>query len=88
MPDADEQPPRAEELIVDIYRQRDEMIRSGLKPDRVIMSRDHYDLIQAYRASLGEMPLGKTDYLDRYRVFDLEICIEEVNGPQVAAGSG
>ena len=47
------------------------------------MNRSHYQTIQEYRARLGEAPEGKVDYIDRYRLFDLEICIEQVAEPAV-----
>ncbi|HKJ86529.1 MAG TPA: hypothetical protein VKA06_10660 [Spirochaetia bacterium] len=68
--------PRAEELILDVYRQRSEALTAGRPVSRVIMSRRHYELIQSYRARLGEMAEGGVDYLDRYRLFDLDICVE------------
>ena len=74
---------RAEELIVEIYRQRSELVNEGLKPVRVVISADHYKLIQAYRGQLGELASREVDYLDPYRIFDLEICVEEIETPQV-----
>lgn len=49
---------------------------AGRAVSRVVMSPEHYELIQSYRARLGDMPEGGVDYLDRYRLFDLDICIE------------
>ena len=74
---------RAEELIVEIYRQRSELVKEGLKPVRVVLSSDHYKLIQSYRGQLGELASREIDYLDPYRIFDLEICVEEIGTPQV-----
>jgi hypothetical protein len=68
--------PRAEELILEAYRQRSEALSAGRAVSRVVMSRTHYELIQRYRARLGEMAEGSVDYLDRYRLFDLDICVE------------
>ncbi|MFW5683713.1 MAG: hypothetical protein ACOC1I_02575 [Spirochaetota bacterium] len=75
--------PRAEELIVEVYRQRAVLVEQGEEPSRVVMSKDHYRAIQEYRARLGEVADGHADYMDRYRLFDLEICIERVPEPVV-----
>jgi hypothetical protein len=85
MSDSEHNPHEAEELIVEIYRQREEIAAAGSRPSRVLMSRQHYDVIQAYRARLGEVMSEKIDYLGRYRLFDLEICIEELDAPVVEA---
>jgi hypothetical protein len=74
---------RAEELIVEIYRQRSELAGQGQNPGRVVMSAVHYRLIQEYRTRLGELSSQNSDYLDPYRVFDLEICVEEITLPKV-----
>lgn len=74
---------RAEELIVEVYRQRSELVGEGLRPIRVVMCAEHYKLIQAYRDRLGELASQDVDYLDPYRMFDLEICVEEIETPQV-----
>jgi len=75
---------RAEEIIVEIFRQREDLVGEGRRPSRVIMSRAHYDQIQEYRAQLGDLPTG-ADYLAKYHVFDLEICVEDVQTPRVEA---
>ena len=72
----------AEELILEVYRQRGALAETGRTPRRVILSRAHYDLIQQYKNSLGRLPEG-LDYLERYRIFDLEICIDDVEEPRV-----
>lgn len=74
---------RAEELILEIYRQRREFGDQGREATRVVMSASHYRTIQRFHARLGEVPEGSVDYIDRYRLFDLEICIERVERPVV-----
>lgn len=74
---------RAEELILDVYRQRRELLEQGREAQRVVMSPAHYRSIQRFHALLGELPEGAVDYIDRYRLFDLEICIEDVERPVV-----
>jgi hypothetical protein len=68
--------PRAEEIIVEVYRMLREARARGEEPDRVIMDRETYERLQAYRARLGEAPEGKADYLGRYSLFGLEIFVE------------
>ena len=75
--------PRAEELLVEIYRQKRAAIEEGRTPQRVVLNRTQYDVIQAYHARLGEIPEGQSDYIGRYELFDLEICIEGVERPVV-----
>jgi len=74
---------RAEELIIDIYRQRSELAGQGVKPGRVVMSAAHYRIIQTYRTQLGSLGNQESDYLDAYRIFDLEICVEDIAAPRV-----
>ena len=40
-------------------------------------------VIEAYRGRLGELESREIDYLDSYRIFDLEICVEEIETPNV-----
>ena len=75
--------PSAQELILEVYRQRQLLADSGGRATRVIMSLHHYRTIQQYHALLGGLPEGRTDYIDRYRLFDLEICVEQVECPRV-----
>jgi len=63
-------------VILEAYRQRSEALAGGRAVSRVVMSPSDYELIQRYRARLGELPERGVDYLDRYRLFDLEICVE------------
>ena len=72
----------AAEVILEVYRQRMKLAETGESPSRVVLSRALYDLIRDYHQSLGSLPPG-TDYIDRYRLFDLEICIDSVDAPRV-----
>jgi len=79
---------RAKEHIVEIYRQRSELIEAGLTPVRVVVSPGHYKVLQAYRGRLGDLDGPVIDYLDPYRVFDLEICVEDIETPVVQCPDG
>jgi hypothetical protein len=71
--------PDAPELIADVYRRRQALCGVGRAPSRVIMNPEQYRAIQTYHAMLGDVPDGAVDYIARYRLFDLEICIEQVD---------
>ena len=74
---------KAHELILEIYRQRNELAARGEEPTSVVMSMELYREIQHYHALLGEMPDGAVDYISKYRIFDLEICIEPTDRVRV-----
>ena len=74
---------RAEELIVEVYRQKTALEKAGTVPRFVDMTLGQYRTIQEYRARLGELPEGFADYLERYELFGLEVCIEDVALPRV-----
>lgn len=74
---------RAEELIVSIYSQVQELRAAGRAPGRVVMSLRSYRRIQEYRAHLGELPDGRPDYLGRYELFGLPVLIDEGEGCHV-----
>lgn len=78
-----EPPSRAEEVIVEVYRQRRAIVDRGGAPAFVILSPAHYRLVQEYHARLGDAPEGRPDYIGRYRLFDLEIRIERIDQPVV-----
>jgi hypothetical protein len=68
--------PRAEELIVTILAEKDRRLKEGLSPARVILTPGQYRVIQEYRGRLGEAPSDSIEYLTKYEVFGLEICVE------------
>ena len=67
---------RAEELINSIYKQKAELLKSGAKPEKIVLSRANYDLLEDYRRKLPPLPLGIQDYLTQYTLFDLPIYID------------
>ncbi len=66
--------PRA--LVIEIYRQKTELMHAGESPERVVMSMESYRAIQSYHATLGELPDGAVDYIGKYQIFGLEISID------------
>lgn len=73
-------PPRAEELIVEIWRQRSVLTQTGRRPARVVLSPENHRIIQAYRARLGTLDNEQLDYLGTHDLFGLEIFVD----PEVA----
>lgn len=68
--------PRAEELIVEALRQKNELIERGRKPTGVVLSRSNYDRIQRYHATLGEVQGGFEDYIGKYTLFGMPIYVD------------
>jgi hypothetical protein len=66
----------AEEVLLEIYSQKTRIVESGGRPDRVVLSMDRYRLIQEYRARLGDVPPGMTDYLGKYELFGLPVYLD------------
>lgn len=73
----------AQTLIVEVYRQRVALAETGRPASRVVLNPRHYRTIQEYHKRLGNLPDESADYVGRYRLFDLEICIEQVETPRV-----
>ncbi len=78
---------RAEKLIVEIWRQRTALVEQAKQPRRVVVSPDEYRLIQSYRARLGTLDDAEMDYLGRYEIFGLEICVEADHAVEVQAAA-
>lgn len=83
-------PLRGEELIAQIYAQVVALrsSRGGVPtatPGRIVMSIDHYRLLQDYRARLGDAPSPGLEYLGRYELFGLPIYINDEAEPRIEA---
>jgi len=68
--------PRPEEIIAAILAGKQRCDADGRSPKQVILSPGQYRAIQEYRARLGEAPSASLEYLTKYEVFGLEICVE------------
>ena len=79
----DQESPRAEAIIADIYGQVRAAFDTGAAASRVVMSREHYRLVQEYRGRLGDLADPSMDYIDRYTIFSLDIEIDAVATPRV-----
>jgi hypothetical protein len=67
---------RAEEIIVTIFKQRNEMVKQNCSPQKVIMSLENYKKIQDYRAGLGSLDNDEMDYIKKYSIFGLAVYID------------
>jgi hypothetical protein len=67
---------RPEEIIVEVYRQKTELLKQGIKPARVILAGSRWDEIRRYKGRMGDLPDGAADYLGQDHLFGLEILID------------
>jgi hypothetical protein len=74
---------RAEEIIAEIWRQIGKIRKDGGRPGRVVLSPEHYTLVQNYRAGLGTLENPEQDYISRHSLFNLTIYIEPSAVPTV-----
>ena len=70
---------RAEEIIVEIYRQKNELTGKGTVPTKVIMTKEQYDTLKRYKARLGELPDNAMDYITEDSLFGLPIFLDNVD---------
>lgn len=70
---------RAEELIVNIYRDKLKFQEKGLNPTRVIMPMEYYRKIRKYHAGLGELAGPYGDYITEDEIFGLSVFIDNVD---------
>ena len=68
---------RAEEIIAAVYKRRSEIVREGRRPEKVVLSKANYDLLEDYRRRLPPFPPGIPDYITQYSLFDLPIYVDD-----------
>ena len=68
---------RAEELILQVWTQRKQLILGGKRPSGVVLSKQSYDAIQEYHRGLGFLPEGVEDYITKYTLFELPFFLDE-----------
>ena len=76
----------AQELLLAIWKRRTELVEQGKQPEGVVLSRAQYELLQSYNARLGELPNQQLDYIEKYRVFDLPIYVDNESAMRVMEG--
>lgn len=67
----------AAEVVAEIYKKLYERKQKGLESRRVIMTKQNYELVQSFRTSLGDMQASHMDYIQKYSIFNLTVCIED-----------
>ena len=67
---------RPEEIILEIYRQKQQCLEAGIKPVKVVLPIKLHRLIQRYHELLGNIDGPMPDYLQEDSIFGLEICID------------
>jgi hypothetical protein len=82
----DEPVREAQELLLAIWKRRTELVEQGKQPGGVVLSRAQYELLQSYNARLGELPNQQLDYIEKYRVFDLPIYVDNDSAMRVMEG--
>lgn len=68
---------RAEEIIVEIYRRKKEMLSAGTKPAQILLSPPVYRILKEYRKKIGVIGGSVPDYLQADSIFGLEICLHD-----------
>ncbi|HUX14621.1 MAG TPA: hypothetical protein VMW87_16450 [Spirochaetia bacterium] len=74
--------PRAEQLIVGILAEKKRHTEAGTIVSRVLLSPEQYRTLQEYRARLGDAPSISMEYLTRYEIFGLQICVERARSAE------
>jgi hypothetical protein len=64
---------RPEEVIAEVYRQVKAVRDTGHEPERIVMSRLEWSMVEDYRRKLGVIQGPVPDYLSEDSLFGLEI---------------
>ncbi|MDF1566899.1 MAG: hypothetical protein P1P77_02645 [Spirochaetaceae bacterium] len=64
---------RPEEVIAEVYRQVKAVRETGREPERIVMSRLEWSMVEDYRRQLGVIQGPVPDYLSEDSLFGLEI---------------
>ena len=67
---------RAEEIIATVFKQKRALMEAGRTPEKVVMSKTNYDMLEDYRRKLPPYPLGIPDYITQDSLFGLAIYID------------
>jgi hypothetical protein len=67
----------AQEIILTVWKQKNEMIEGGTQPTRLIMSAADFEKIREYKARLGELPQPEMDYLQEEALFGIPVFIDD-----------
>ena len=67
---------RAEEIIATVFKQKRALMEAGRTPEKVVMSKSNYDMLEDYRRKLPPYPQGIPDYITQDSLFGLAIYID------------
>lgn len=67
---------RAEEIILDVYKEKLECSRKGNQPRQVVMNMEQYRTVQNYHRQLGTLEGNMPDYISTDSLFGLDILID------------
>lgn len=74
---------RAEELIVNIYRDKLKLQEKGIKARRIVMPMVLFRKIRTYHAGLGDIQGQFGDYITEDEIFGIPVFIDNVEGISV-----
>jgi hypothetical protein len=67
---------RAEEIVIELWRQLCALRSCGVSPGRIILSPENYRQVQAWHIALGELENPERDYISRHSIFGLPVFID------------
>jgi len=67
---------RAEEIIATVFKQKRALVEAGRTPEKIVMSKSNYDMLEDYRRKLPPYPPGVPDYMTQDSLFGLTIYID------------
>ena len=70
---------KAEEIIIEIYKKKNELTEKGIIPSRIVITKKQYDIIRRYKAILGDLPDDSMDYITEDTLFGLPIFLDNVD---------
>ncbi len=66
----------AQEIILNVWKRKNEMLEAGTKPTRLVMSAADFEKIREYKTRLGELPNPDMDYLQEEALFGIPVFID------------
>lgn len=66
----------AQEIIVEVWKKKSEMLQTGKRPSRLVLSQTNYRKLLNYKSMLGELPKPELDYLQKESLFGIPVYID------------
>ena len=67
----------AQEIILNVWKRKNEMIEAGTKPTRLVMSAADFEKIREYIARLGDLPNTNMDYLQQEALSGIPVFVDD-----------